>query len=314
MDIDGSSADQAIRVGLGEIPELRIGDLIVRHLATASVPIPALDGFGNRRPELIVGYTIFLGASVRVDYAKSEIVLTRPGRAVAAANATGIPFRVLDGKFVADVTLDGTHAPLELDTGNSGGISLVKTWGDAHGFPGTRAAVEMRTHVGAGNDESTLVMFRLADATLGPIRHADRLADISAPPARGLAGLVGNELFSRCAAISFDVAKRTMRLEPPCDRPSPESLSGWRLTRKDDARQKDRPWVIEAVVPAGSAARAGLEVGDRVLSVENVAADLDVAKIQTLVERPAGTKLRVVYERAGARRDVTMELVRLLAK
>lgn len=83
MELAGSGSSQKIRAGLGELSSLRIGkDLVLRHLPTASIPIPALDAFGDRRPEVIVGFSLFLGAAVRVDYAKNELTFARPSDAL----------------------------------------------------------------------------------------------------------------------------------------------------------------------------------------------------------------------------------------
>jgi hypothetical protein len=152
-------------------------------------------------------------------------------------------------------------------------------------------------------------MFRLRGASLGPIRYDDALIKMTDPPDPGSsAGVIGNQVLSRCAAVVVDLAGRALWLEPPCDRPAHESLSGWRLTRRDDDRWKGRPWVIEAIVPSGSAAAAGLREGDRLLSVADVPADLDVAKVDELLQRPAGGSVTVTFVRDGEQRQATMPL------
>jgi S1-C subfamily serine protease len=90
-------------------------------------------------------------------------------------------------------------------------------------------------------------------------------------------------------------------------------MAGWRLARQGDPRFRDRPWVIEAIVPGGSSSAAGLEVGDRLLSVGGVPADLDASKVNTVVERPPGTPVVVVLVSKGERKQMVMRLRRLLA-
>ena len=62
----------------GEIDlAVELGDLSVRHLPAAAVPIPSFDEFGDRRPQMLVGYPIFLGTAVRLDFALEEVLLSR---------------------------------------------------------------------------------------------------------------------------------------------------------------------------------------------------------------------------------------------
>jgi hypothetical protein len=215
---------------------------------------------------------------------------------------------------VADVTVDGIEGLFIVDTGNSGGIDMVKRWADAHQFPGERPSVDVVAKTGAGNDETRSTIFRLARSAFGPIQHDDRLVSIDDPPDPGIiAGLVGNEVFAHCAGIGFDIAKRMMAVEPPCDRPTAEAKAGWRLAKNEAPEFKGRPWIIEKLVPGGAATRAGLETGDRILSVGGVPAELDVSKVQAVIERPAGTKVTIAFDRKGERRQVVMVLERLLA-
>lgn len=314
LEINGSGSSQKVRAGLGELSKLRIGDLTLTHLPAASIPIPALDPFGNRRPEIIIGFSLFLGAAVRVDYAKNEIAFARTAGALVKPGTPSVSLRVLEGKPVADVTVDGVSAPFVTDTGNSGGIDMVKRWAAAHGLPGERPTTMTVAKTGAGNNETASTLFRLAKSKLGPIEHDDRIVWIHDPPEPGvIAGLVGNEVFSRCAAVVFDVAMRTLWFEPPCNRPSPEAKAGWRLAKNESPQQKDRPWVIEKLIPKSSAVLAGFEIGDRLLSVGGVPVEADVSNIQPILEQADGTKVTVVLDRNGERKQIVMVLRRLLS-
>jgi predicted aspartyl protease len=314
MEVSGSGSSQKVRMGLGTVDTLAIGDLTLRHVPVVSVPIPALDAYGDRRPEVIAGYSIFLGAIVRVDYAAGEVVLGKTLAAQKKPGAIALPFRVANGKWVTDVDLAGTKAPFEIDTGNASGLSLEKRWADAHGLPGDRPRVEVQARTGAGTAPTPTQLFRVDKASLGPITYDGHITHVDDPPGGDtLAGLVGNDMLSRCAAVTFDVESRTMWLEPPCDRPRPEDLASWRLGKKESDQAKGRPWVIEVLLPGGSADLAGLKVGDRILDVGGVPAALDVSKIDAVTRRPAGTKLAVTYQRDGVTGHVTMELRSLLA-
>lgn len=70
-ELTGSGSTQAVRAGIGEIASLGIGELVLADAPAATVPIPALDALGKRRPELILGYSLFASSVVRVDYQRS---------------------------------------------------------------------------------------------------------------------------------------------------------------------------------------------------------------------------------------------------
>ncbi|HVY46200.1 MAG TPA: PDZ domain-containing protein [Minicystis sp.] len=149
-------------------------------------------------------------------------------------------------------------------------------------------------------------------ARLGPIDYGDRLVSIEDPPARGrVAGLVGNEVLSRCAAVVFDFPNRTLWLEPPCDRKEPESLAAWQLVRAKDG-DKNTPWVVETVTPGGSAADAGIQAGDRLVSIGGVTAGPDLAQLLAAVKRPAGAVVDVSIQRGPDKKHVPMRLHELL--
>ncbi len=311
IEVTGSAAAQKVRAGVGELDALSIGGLTLRHLPVASIPIPAFAGMGDRRPEIIVGVSLFLGAIVRVDYAKGELVLTR-GPASLRAGAIAVPFRVLDEQLVVDASFGGETAPFAIDTGSAGGFDLSLRWAKAHGFPGARLTVTYRALTGAGTEASTTQIFRLPSAGLGPIRHDERLVRVDdSPTPNVLAGLIGNQALSRCPAVTFDVGARTMWLDAPCNRPSPEALAGWRLVRKDEPTGVS-PWVVESVLVGGAAEAAGVLPGDRLIDVAGKPATLDIARIDAAVSSAEGSKVPLVLVRAGERRKLVLSLARAL--
>jgi hypothetical protein len=191
---------------------------------------------------------------------------------------------------------------------------MIKAWADAHGFPGDRATLSLQGATGAGMGETRSTLFRLARAAMGPIHHDDRLVQVDDPPDSGIvAGLIGNEVLSHCSAVVIDIAGRAAWMQGPCDRRSGEALGGWRLARSDDPHLGDRPWIVEQVFPNGSASEAGIEAGDRLLSVGGAPAELDVSKVQAAVSQPAGTQVVVTFERTGQKKQATMVLRQLLS-
>lgn len=314
MEVNGSGATQKLRLGFGELAAVDLGELRAEHIPTVSVPIPGLDVFGDKRPEVILGYSFFAKAVIRVDYKRLEVIFARSSDDLFAkgAHTRSVPLRVLDSKLIADGSVEGAPAPFEVDTGNSGGLDLYKKWASAHDLPGSRPVVTIKGRFGAGTAETTSTFFRIAKAALGPIAFDGQLTNVADPPAPGIvAGLAGNQVLARCDAVIFDVPKRTLWLEGSCDRAVPENRAGWRFDKKVDPAQPDRPWVIGSLWPGGAAERAGVQVGDRVLEVGGKPATLEVAPLWALEQQAVGTKLSVVVTRAAAPKDRVRLIIEL---
>ncbi|MDB4935345.1 MAG: Periplasmic serine endoprotease DegP [Labilithrix sp.] len=303
LELDGSGATQRVRVGFGELTAVDVGDLHAEHLPTVSVPIPGLDLFGDKKPDVILGYAFFARTVIRVDYKRSQVVFgtTTDGMFAKGTEPRAVALRVLKSKIVVEGSVDGAAASFVVDTGNGGGLDLYKRWATAHGFPGARNGVTLKGHFGVGAAETSSTFYRLTKGTLGPISFDGQLTNVSDPPGAGvLAGLAGNDVLARCDAVVFDVAHRKLWLEGTCERPVPERRAGWRFEKKPDPSVPDRPWVIGALWPGGAAERAGLQLGDRVLEVGGKPATNDVASLWALEEQPVGTKLPVVVTHEGA--------------
>ncbi len=255
LRVTGAGATHSVSLGLGEVDSLAVGALTLRHLPVASAPVPALAAFGERRPEAFVGLPIFLVAAVRVDYANGEIALARSASGLVGPGATALPLRLLDGRLVVDASVEGTPGTFVVDTGSSGGATFYKPWLDERGLLGDRPALVERGQLGIGEDEAAWALVRVRRFELGPLRHDNQLATVLIPPAAGrLAGVVGNAVLARCAAVVFDVARRTLWFEPPCDRPSPEPNAGRAVPPSPEPAHGDRPWLLSTVFADGAAA------------------------------------------------------------
>ncbi len=312
LDFEGQSATQELTFGLGTFADVSVGALGIKNLPGARVPIPAFDQFGANRPDVVLGWSLFEGVGVRVDYAKSTVTFAPNADALHAPAASPIIVRDLEDKLIVDASVGENarlvSAPFQIDTGNAEGFSLYERWATAHGFPGERPSVSVMGQFSAGTDVTTSVFFR-ATTELGQIHSDGDLIEVSESPDTGIiAGLVGNDTLSKCDAVTFDLANRKLWLEGTCERPTTTSHSWWTLLRQDDPADKGHPWVIASVAPKGSADVAGIARGDRILSVDGKSAGLayDFARA---TRRPLGTKLAVVVKRGSKKKMVTMTLV-----
>ena len=311
--VSGRGSTQKITAGLGELRQVTFGALTMPRLPVVSVPIPALDAFGARRPELILGYSLFAAHPVRIDYARKEIVVAESAERLHGPRSPSLPIRYWGGRIVVELEVEGARGFAEIDTGNSGGVGLNARWATAHGLPGVTPKLEMSYRGGAGTEETKTTLWRAKRTSLGPIRVERRLVHVDDPHAGpNLVGIVGNEVFARCAAIVVDAPGRRLWFEPPCDRPVAEDLSGWRLDHRPDPAWPDRPWIVSGVLPGGTADRAGVLVGDRLLSVDGKPATLDRTTFGAVLAQAPGTVVKLEVEREGARTSAPLRLVRIL--
>ena len=312
-----SKPDQPSQFAFGELGgSVELGDLIVQHFPAAAVSMPSFDEFGQRRPEILFGYPLFLGTAVRIDYARQEVLLSPEASSLHAESAIAIPLKVLGQIVAAEATIDDVAGLFVLDSGDSECLDLFSDWAANHHFPGPRPAYAFRQHAEFGDSQANEKRMRPTSFDLGPIHLKEPLVAIdSVPsPSNRIAGQVGNGVLARCAAVVFDIPKRTLWFEPPCDRDQPEDLSGWVLERRDSVSKPNRPWVVRQVLPGGSADLAGVQVGDRILKIGGLDAILEISTFELVTKQTPGTKVHAVILRGSDVKEITLRLVRRLSQ
>lgn len=315
LSLNGSGAGQLLTAGLGEMRDaVALGTLSADRLPVIAVPIPELENFGDRRPEIILGFSYFLAATIRIDYARGEVVLAQNGVALQSEKAVPVPMKLLGSFLAVEATLDGVPGLFELDTGGGVSLALYRHWAEPRGFPGPRPSLTYRARVGAGAGESDQTKMRPSTMAFGPVRIEKPLISMAATPFQSnkIAGILGNVALARCAAVVVDVPRRTLWLEPPCDRDAPENLAGWLLEKRLSAERRERPWVVKLVLPGSPADLAGVKPGDRLLEVGARPAVLDRAAFEPETEKPPGTAVPVTLERGGEERVTVLRLRRIL--
>lgn len=315
LTMTGTTASQSLKFCLGELPRLEVGPIVMTHMPVASVPIPALASLGASRPEIILGYSLFVGAAIRIDYAHQKIEFARAADSLVTDKMIAVPVSDLEGTLIAKASVEGHDAPMEIDTGNSSGFALFKSWTDPNNITDGHKTLDVTLRSDTGTMETKETEVRIKTATLGPIHFDDRVANISDPHGMGIiAGLAGNPVLSRCASVVFDHTHRTLWLEGPCDRPmTPERMTGMRMRRREDpsAKAKGLPWVVEAVEPGGPADAVGVVVGDRLASVDGKPAGGDVEQMHAAFDHPEGHKVTIELLRGAAfeKKKLTLTLM-----
>ncbi|MEO7110747.1 MAG: aspartyl protease family protein [Polyangiaceae bacterium] len=309
LEFDGQSATQKIRFGIGTLAETKVGGLTVKNIPAARVPIPMLDQFGPNRPDVVLGWSLFEGQAVRIDYAKNELVFARDASALHAGAAPSIDFQDLDDKVIAIAKLGVKDALFQLDTGNAAGVSLYSSWAKKNGVPaeGTPTAT-VKGQFSAGTDVTSNSFYRSAIA-LGPVSAPNDFVEVSEGPGNGaIAGLIGNMVFAKCGAVVFDVPNRKLWFDGACNRNPLQSHTWWTLARKDDASNAKAPWVVVSTAAKGSADVAGVLSGDRIVAIDEKPVGPTFDFIATFT-KPLGTKVVVTVLRGSETKKFPMTFV-----
>jgi hypothetical protein len=311
---DGST--QRTRVENGELPELALGDLVIKHAPATRGPAPGFEQLGSRRPELLIGTPAFRAARVRIDYAKREVVFQR-ARPVAAPSdrrdeapgSTRADLHVLGDRLVSPITIAGQPYLVQVDTGNGNALAVEYEWARDHGLLG-RSQHLGAGQFGIGEASTSVTMFSLASGRFGSI-VLDGTTGFTTPMTFwGLAGLLGNRVLARCDAIVLDAPARELVTVGTCAHPPARFALGFSVSRAHDAEAEADPWRVDIVPPGGAAARAGLRAGDHVLAIGGRAVTLD--NVMDLLETSSMDILAgravVRVRRAGTELDVPLDL------
>ena len=325
VEFEGQSATQKIRFGIGKLADVQLGSLTIKNIPGARVPIPMFDQFGPNRPDVVLGWSLFEGNAVRVDYAKNELVFSHDAAALHGPNATSIDIRTIGDKVIAKAELGTKDVPeagdsgahggpaaidsFQIDTGNAFSISLSAAWAKKHKFPGPyKQIATMRGQFSAGTDVTATTYYR-SSYVLGPIMATRDFIEITDGPGTGIiAGLLGNLVLAKCQAIVFDVPQRKIWFDGPCDRTPQQAHIWWTLARSDDPRAKDHPWVVASTAAHGTANAAGIVAGDRVVEIDSKPVGLGFDFVAAF-DRPVGTKLTFSVLREGKIKTLPATLV-----
>jgi hypothetical protein len=304
---------QGLAYGVSEVGRVSIGDLTFHDMPVASAPLPVLAAGGTMRAEAILGIAFFQEGAVRVDYAKHELTFARDASLLPPREGHAIPTLGTWDMLSGTATVAGKSAIFQLDTGNGNGVNVDEIWAKQVGLPGKLPVVQASALTGAGERVTMLTMFRVPKIAVGPVHYDDKLVQMNNnAPKSGLGGLIGNDLFARCDAVTFDPKARTLTFHGACQNPRVESKTGWHVDRKDDEAWKNTPWIIAAILPGTAADVAGVLAGDRLLQVDGKDATLDRPSWNEVFYGAEGTKVPIVILRGREKKTITVTLRSIL--
>jgi predicted aspartyl protease len=254
------------------VPVLSIGKVTLPDVNGLTSPLPYL--FSHPRAgiesEGLVGAEFLQNFQTRFDFAASRWTAATFARPLAPQrNAVAVPF-YSDGAggphCYVRATIDGVTGIFLIDTGNAGGLVIVRKFAQARGLfrgPGVRYYSPGGVGGGFPVDQYRAKTFTLGGVTLRDLPLVIPSTQSGAFASRTTAGNIGVRLLSRFG-LTFDYARKTVSFAPSAwtNRPFALDRVGLSLTQPTaDAA------IVIGVTPGSPAESAGIHAKDRIVAI-----------------------------------------------
>jgi hypothetical protein len=254
--------------GFARAGEVAIGAAGLKDEAVIVGPLPYVANHPRAGMEVdgLTGYEFLAEFRTTIDYAARTLSFTAFDSPAQRAGVT-LPFLGDEHDIFVEATIDGATGLFRLDTGDRGGVTVFRTFADAHGLfqTGGRASVEAGGLGGAlRTREFVGTAFTLAGLTLADLPVTVSEATSGSFASRSLAGNLGSGVLDRYR-ITFDYHARTLTFlaAPDAHRAPGTSHPGLSLTQHGPNQLE-----VLAVTPGSPAAAAGILAGDAITEVE----------------------------------------------
>jgi hypothetical protein len=280
------------------------------------------------RVEGVAGSDIFQHFAVRIDYVNHGLTLTLPES--CATPEKKLPVRLAGGLPFVQATVQAPGGqPVQglflLDTGQPGpGLVLTSEFVAQHPeLVGKQAHLPAFDSQGAAKDTG---FARLGSLQLSGYTLPGVVATVAAPSAgggaSGLAGVIGGQVLSRFDVL-VDLPHRWVKLKPNArfSDPFEADMSGMLLLSGETNGRSGEPaspagarsYTIAGIAERSPASEAGLQQGDRLLSVgDRDTRDMTMEMIRGILKSAPGTKVMIGVDRSGKKMQVVLTLRRAI--
>jgi hypothetical protein len=299
---------------------IRVAGLQFGDVLTASVPLQAVATQVGLPVEGIIGSPLFQNAIVEVDYARSVLVVHKPGSFHYAGPGKAVPIEIRPNQHPyvnATVTLQGGKPitePFVIDTGSASALILGPEFVDRHHALASLPKSVTGRSGGVGGSSFNPVG-RVSSLALGPFTLEQPITTFLQNTKGTISeattdGNIGGEVLRRFKVI-FDYPGKTMTLEP-------NALYGTAFEGDMTGivpqilTDGSRGVAVAAVQPDSPASEAGVRVGDLLESIDGVRLDAgSLASVRERLRQP-GVTLRIGLRRGATRSEVTLVTRRLI--
>jgi hypothetical protein len=297
-------------VGFVKMDSLSLGDVTLKDQLFMVFPLEPFSAVEGVPQAGLVGYEVFKRFVAQVRYADGVLMLTDPGAFAYEGQGTVLSFQ-FDGRIPqVDGSIDDIPGKFDIDTGSRASLTLLAPFVEANGLKEKLSPrFEGVTGWGVGGPARGLIA-RAGILRLGNIVIENPVAELSLQK-RGaftdvyVAGNVGAGLLKKFDII-FDYGHQQMIFEPNVN------------ASKADVYDRSGMWVNKAdsvlevvdVIEGGPADKAGLAVGEAILSVDGRSAR--ETSLPLLRDRfrsdPPGTSLLLKVRGEQGEREIALVL------
>jgi hypothetical protein len=300
----------SIDAGLAQLGTIRLGNALLadQHGIVAPLPYVVTHPIAGLDTDGLIGAEFLQNLRIAFDFVANRMTLTPFTSAPAVpTGATTVPLLSDGSHAYVRAVVDGVAGYYLLDTGDSGGITVFRTFADAHGLfrgPGLK-------YVSSGGVGGKLAYrtYRARSFALGgAVFHAPPVTVTEATAgsfaSRSIAGNIGIRILSRYG-LTFDLARKRVTFVPTARvrAPFPTDHSGLSLSQTGPAA-----FVVLSVVAGSPAADAGVTAGALVVALNGTSvgdAKLGVGNASPFVRGVVPYTLTIVPP-GGAETTVTI--------
>lgn len=291
----GGAAD----FGFVQVDSFDVGGAVMRGQRAVTVDLSAIKESIGEGLAGILGYDFISRFAVTLDYPGRTLELWDPGAFTPPSGARELPIQLMQNIPIVEATFgNGPSGRFMLDTGNNGSLLLHGAFVRAHDLV-HRAPKKLQGQMrGAGGLEPNYIT-RGDSLSLGGFTVMRPLAELSTSDAGitggsgDIAGNIGGRVLEKFT-LTLDYARRRIFLAPNAQFPEEMVYDrlGWVLEPRDSAL------VVSEVQPDSPAALAGVEPGDRVMTIDDRSlSGLRPVDVREFAGRPAGTTIRLKLNR-----------------
>ncbi|MCP4290485.1 MAG: PDZ domain-containing protein [bacterium] len=269
------------------------------------------------RVDGILGYGFITQFVTEIDYANLRLGLHDPEKFDYQGDGVIVPMG-MDGStprikaIVKGYGQEPVTGYFMLDTGSGGCISMARPFAEKNSILDSMPkTVTSRGGFGVGGTTSSLIG-RLESVQLGDLVFREPVVSISMDKAgagadQDNAGLIGGRIMAQCTTF-LDYAGKRLILEPNKNYSKPFFWNKSGITLKTLGRKNFHHFIVSDVVENSPGQKAGLKNGDVIMEIDGIPADeWDAHEVSDLF-RGSDRKLKVVLNRDGENRSVSIIL------
>jgi hypothetical protein len=290
------------------VDKLTIGDLTLSGQDFFNVPIPLPRSYGIVGA---IGYELFSRVVARADYEHHQLTLSDPAHFPYSGSGQKLDLQPDPQQLIVRAHVGKAAGNFILDTGDLGQVTFNSWFVRQHSLK--RRFVRHYTGVfseGADGKAPPSTVERIDPVCLGRTCIPHLVGELgSAPGDSPYAGRIGVEILRRFTS-TIDWQRRAVFIEETSrwNRPLIYDQTGLIA----DLDEPEMVLVIKEVLPHSPASRAHLNVGDRIIFIDNHPPSPNLTGDDPAFLQPAGTHVKLIIQRGNTRLEIPIILKDIL--